>query len=638
MKEMSQGPRRLAAIMFTDMVGYTAVGQKDEPLSLTLVEEQRKLIRPILLRHSGAEIKTMGDAFLVEFPNALDSVRCAYEIQRSAREYNLSVPENRRIHLRVGLHIGDVVESDGDIAGDAVNVASRIESLAEDGGVCLSRNVYESTRNKFEVPSASMGMKTLRNLSEPIEVYRMELPWANISTEVASSPANRLAVLPFANMSPDPNDEYFADGMTDEIISTVSRLDQVEVISRTSVMQYKKNQKSIREVSKELNVGSILEGSIRKSGNRLRITTQLIDAVNDRHIWAEAYERNLEDVFAVQTEVAQRIADVLKVGLRTAGRAEPTARIGAYTLYLRAMQLWNAGTQASLRESIALLEGALSKDPEFARAYAALAGVWIDMNPWEDFAVCVNRAEVAAAKALELGPESAEAHVAMARVHNAMDRLDEELPELKRAISINPNLAEAYFELGWVSAILGRFDEGVSYLRRAQALDPLDPAPTKILVPVLRVTGRVDEALAEVERLKEVHRRLTMVYHLEIMCHLQRRDFAKALRAVEAGLMVDPDDHWIRIGRGMTYALSGKKEKAMDELRDLMKEEAESHRLNAQVWIGTSLGEIDEAFGALMREAELHSWWGLIRFDPLFEPLQKHPRFPEFCKRVELAP
>jgi adenylate cyclase len=622
--------------MFTDMVGYTALGQKDEPLSLALIEEQRKLIRPVILRHNGREVKTMGDSFLVEFPNALDSVRCAYDIQRSAREYNISRPEDKRINLRVGLHLGDVVESEGDVFGDAVNVASRIEPLAEEGGVCLTRHVYESTRNRFELSCVSMGMKALKNVSEPVEVYRMELPWVETSAGTASDPANRIAVLPFANMSPDPGDEYFADGMTDEIILTVSRLDQVEVISRTSVMQYKKNPKPVRDVSRELNVGIILEGSVRKAGNKLRISAQLIDSTKDRHLWAETYERNLDDVFAVQVEVAQRVAEALKVRLQESDRDKPTADMGAYTLYLRAIQLSRTGTEANCREAITLLEGAISKDSGFARAYAALSGVWISLNPWEEFTTCVNRAEAAARRAVELGPESAESHTSMARVLEQLDRFDEALLELKSAIRINPNLADANLELGWEYAVLGRFDEGVVHLKKALTLDPLSPYPALILIPVLRVTGKVDDALAEVERLKEVHGRLPIVYHLEAMCYLQNKDFAEALRTVESGLSLDSGDHWVRVARGMAHAMLGEREKAVNQLHNLMKEKAESHRLDAQVWIGTSLGDIDEAFGALMRQADLHAWWGLIKFDPLFERLQKDPRFPEFCRKVGL--
>jgi adenylate cyclase len=271
--------------MFTDMVGYTALGQRNESLSLALVEEQRKLIRPILPRHNGKEIKTMGDAFLVEFPNALDAVRCAYDIQRATREFNISIPEEKRVHLRVGVHLGDVVEFQGDISGDAVNVASRIEPLAEDGGVCLTRQVYDQVKGKFELPMANLGPKALKNVTEPVEVFKVAMPWdegqAAQSTKLDSK---RIAILPFANMSPDPNDEYFADGITDEIITTVSGISGLSVISRTSVMLYKGAPKRLGEIGRELGVGSILEGSFKKAGKKIRVTAQLIDVAGDKHV------------------------------------------------------------------------------------------------------------------------------------------------------------------------------------------------------------------------------------------------------------------------------------------------------------------------------------------------------------------
>src|SRR3989441_4251959 len=235
------------------MVGYTTLGQRNESLSLALVEEQRKLIRPILNRHRGREIKTMGDAFLVEFPSALDAVKCAYDIQRTAREYNISAPVEPRIHLRIGIHLGDVTESDGDISGDSVNVASRIESLAEDGGVCLTRQVYDHVHNKFKLPLLSLGPKLLKNVSAPVEVYKMVMPWQG--EKILGSTRfdrRRIAVLPFANISRDSTDEYFADGMTEELIATMSRLQGLRVIARTSVMGYKAGQKKINEVAREL--------------------------------------------------------------------------------------------------------------------------------------------------------------------------------------------------------------------------------------------------------------------------------------------------------------------------------------------------------------------------------------------------
>jgi adenylate cyclase len=226
--------------MFTDMVGYTTLSQKDESLSLTVLEEQRKLVRPVLDRFSGREVKTIGDAFLVEFPSALEAVKCAYEIQKAAREFNISTPEERRINLRIGIHLGDVVESQDDISGDAVNVASRIGPFAEKGGVSLSRQVYDQVQNKFELPLTSLGTKSLKNISTPVEVYKVELPWHDEKTSHSvHMDRSRIAVLPFANISPSASDEYFADGMTEELIATLSRIRELGVIARTSVIRYK---------------------------------------------------------------------------------------------------------------------------------------------------------------------------------------------------------------------------------------------------------------------------------------------------------------------------------------------------------------------------------------------------------------
>src|SRR5437870_5361950 len=336
--------------MYTDMVGYTALGQRNEQLSLALVNEQRKLIRPVLAKHNGREVKTMGDAFLVEFSNTLDAVRCAYDIQRTTSEFNISLAEEQRIHLRVGIHLGDVVESVGDISGDAVNVASRIVPLAEDGGVSLTRQVYDQVQNKFDLPLTSLGSKELKNVAAPSEGFKLVMTW---SEKKASSQVqlerNKVAVLAFANMSPDPSDEYFADGMTEELITSLSGIKQLTVIARTSVMKYKVSSKGAFEIGKELNVGTLVEGSVRKAANRVRITVQLIDALNEGHVWAQNYDRQLDDIFAIQSEIAQRVAQELKVQLlaQEKGRLErkPTANTEAYTLYLKGRHFWNERTK-----------------------------------------------------------------------------------------------------------------------------------------------------------------------------------------------------------------------------------------------------------------------------------------------------
>ena len=234
---MPEGERRLAAIMFTDLVGFTALGQRNESLALSILEQQRALLRPIFNKHGGREVKTIGDSFLVDFPSALNAVKCAYEIQKTTKEFNNSRPEERGLHLRIGVHLGDVLESHGDISGDAVNLASRIESLADTGGVCLTRQVYDQVQNKFDLPLTSLGPKSLKNVNSLVEVYKIVMPWDETAPTLSTQrDSRRIAILPFANISPDAADEYFADGMTDELIAVLSKIAGLRVVARTSAM------------------------------------------------------------------------------------------------------------------------------------------------------------------------------------------------------------------------------------------------------------------------------------------------------------------------------------------------------------------------------------------------------------------
>ncbi len=465
--------------MYTDMVGYTALGQRNEPLSLAIVEEQRKVIRPVLARHNGREVKTMGDAFLVEFPNAVDAVRCAYDIQRAVRDFNLSLDAEKRIHLRIGIHAGEVVESQGDILGDAVNVASRIEPLAEDGGVCVTARISDLVSGRVDLALRSLGLRALKNVAAPTEVFKMIMPWdAERARETLPLDAKKIAILPFANFSPDPNDAYFADGITEEIISTVSGIGGLSVISRTSVMGYKGTTKKMKEIGKELEVGSILEGSFRKAGNKIRITTQLIDVANDRHLWAQNYDRNLDDVFEVQSDIAQRVAGAMKVSLldkEKEGIAKaPTTSISAYESYLRGLSLINLFTYESRTDAIKQFEEAIERDPRFAEAYAALGNLYIELSgetihPRE----ALEKAEPLIAKSLELDDASSNAH--LARGNLALQyRLEYDTAEreFKKAIQLNPSNFLAHRWYGHFLAIMGDFEGG---LREAEAERTLDP-------------------------------------------------------------------------------------------------------------------------------------------------------------------
>ena len=634
---MSQEHRRLAAIMFTDMVGYTALGQKSESLSLALVDEQRRLTRPILKRHMGREVKTMGDSFLVEFSSALDAVRCAYEIQRATREFNIPLPEERRIHLRVGIHLGDVVESAGDISGDAVNLASRIEPLAENGGVCLTRQVYDHVQNKFELPLKSVGNKLLKNVASPVEVFRMVMPWSIEKQETHGKlDRNRLAVLPLSNMSSSPEDGYFADGMTEELISSLSRLQGLGVISRTSVMQYKNQTKHASEIGRELGAGTLLEGSVRKAGNRVRIALQLIDANTDNHLWAENYDRNLDDVFAIQTDVASRVSASLKAGGFAGPVHADTDDMEAYTIYLRAMQLSYESTETALKEAVSLLIDVVARDPRFVRARVGLGMSYVRLatQGYAEFTILKDKAEVEARKAISLDPSSADAHAALSATLNFLDEFKESVAEAEKAIQLNPNSPEAYYTLGFNHCTEGRVEESLSYFRKALELDPLSVQKARVLAIALGIMGKSDEARIMLGKMLRIYPDNPTVWLCMAESYIFDKNYAKAQEYIDRGQALNPVEPLLLINQGLVYALNGRPEQARAMLKKLESLQRETPLTYSQIFIYTALGEMDNAFKALNRATETHVWPFHIKTHPLFAELRKDPRFADFCRKM----
>jgi len=496
--------------MYTDIVGYTTLGQRNESLSLAVVDEQRKLLRPIFKKHNGREVKAMGDAFLVELPSALDAVRCAFDIQRTTREFNISLPEEQRIHLRVGVHLGDVIESKGDISGDAVNVASRIEPLAEDGGVCLSRQVYDHVKNKFELPLISLGLQPLKNVSTSVEVYKIVMPWGEGKTAPSSGlDKKRVAVLPFVNMSPDPADGYFAEGMTEELITTLSKIRELSVISRTSVMQYSLNPKPVTAIAQELRTGTILEGSVRKSGDRIRIAIQMIDAGEDKHVWAENYDRSLEDVFGIQSDISQSVAQELRVQLLGDERKRletiPTRDTTAYILFLKGRNFVNDRGREAFLKAKSYFEGAIKRDPNYASAYAGLSDCYHLMENWGflEPKAAWSKASEYATKALELDDTLAEAHASMAMALSVQDwDWDGSEKEYKRALDLNPSYATAHH---WYAVHLlqaqKKWQENLRQMQEAARLDPYSGVIGTNLGWALFLAGRREEGI---KRLRSV--------------------------------------------------------------------------------------------------------------------------------------
>jgi adenylate cyclase len=626
--------------MFTDIVGYTRLAQVKESLALELLEEHREEVRQLIPVHGGTEIKTIGDAFLVEFQSALEAVLCAVEIQRSMAERNSRVRPERQIQVRVGVHLGDVVHRSGDVAGDAVNVASRIEPLAEPGGICISQQVYDHVRNKTDLNFQKMGDVELKNVELPVGVYRIAMSGGSHEMPEHQSPRERLAVLPFVNISPDPNDEYFADGLTEELISKLSEVKGLKVIARTSVMNYKRKEKNVTEIGRELGVGSVIEGSVRKAGDKVRVTVQLIDSHNQEHLWSSNYDRNLDDIFAIQSDVAASVASSLSKGVFAVPERQDTGSVEAYTQFIRALQLYHDGSEGSLREALSLLEQVVAVDPMFVRAHALIAQVWcrIASNGYDDWSVITTKAEIAARKALSLGPDRAEPHAALAHISYLLDRYHESVEQAEAAISINQNIPEAYFALATIYASMGDLRRGLDAMRKAHEVDPLYVSFGLFYGLMLWVAGKPEESIAVLDRMRNLHPRNARVYVSLAEWHMQKQDFPKAQELLDTARAIYADDPLMLLDQGVLYAYTGRREEALATIRESSTYKSEAAQLYAQLFINAALGNLDKAFEALMKAGDLHSWPFLIRFLPAFVELRKDPRYLEFLKKVGLPP
>ncbi|TIS85851.1 adenylate/guanylate cyclase domain-containing protein [Mesorhizobium sp.] len=487
--------RKLAAILAADVVGYSRLASADEDRTLARLRALRSdLIDPTIDVHNGRVIKRTGDGALVEFRSVVDAVRCAIEVQNGMVERNAGVPQDRRIEFRIGIHLGDVVEeSDGDLMGDGVNIASRLEGVAAPGAICLSEDAYRQVKARLDLSVSDLGNTQLKNIAEPIRVYSLRvgtaMAKATATYESATSrppkappPKLSIAVLPFANMSGDAEQEYFADGISEDIITALSKLSQLFVIARNSSFTFKDRNVNVQEVGQNLGVRYVLEGSVRRSGNRVRITAQLIDAASGGHLWAERFDRDLTDIFAVQDDVTQQIVDALAVNLTEDDRQrlapEHTGNVEAYDYFLRGRELWHRLTKETNIAARDLLQRAIELDPNFASAHAFLALTHgLDyLNRWSPSPpTSREHAEELATRAVALDERDPWAHWALSIIKLYSRRHDVAISEAQRAIVLNPNFAEGHVCLGEALYYSARTDEALTYFDRAKVLNPYFP-------------------------------------------------------------------------------------------------------------------------------------------------------------------
>jgi adenylate cyclase len=678
--------RRLSVIMFTDMVGYSSLTQRNEALALELLDEHCRIVRPILARHGGREIKTIGDAFLVEFSSALAAARCAVEIQQAHHARNAITATGRQIQIRIGLHAGDVVCRGNDVFGDGVNIAARIEPLAEAGGICVSEDVARQVQNKLGCPLMRLGAGELKNITLSVNIYRVVLPWQKQRTASAerltfffkkkstrrilaalvlvllavgavlfrrpadagmAAPTNRLAVLPLVNFSGESRDEYFADGMTEELISSLSALRELDVIARTSIVKFKNTHLDIAEIGRALNVGSILEGTVRVAGDDARVNITLVDVRTQKTLWSEEFTRKMKDVFAIQSAIATSVTEALKIQL-LAGEHDLLEHRGtdnnaAYREYLLGKSHLNQRTGDELVKAIESFQRAVDQDSSFALAYTGLAEAYTLVGnagyaslPRED---AISRARASAAKAIALDDSLAEAHFALGYVKFRIDwDWAGAEKEFQRALQLKPGYARVHEVYALYLAIQLRLNEAMVEMQRARQLDPLSASVSNGLGRILHFQRKFPEAIEQFKQTLKLDPNYAEAQFSMGMSYLADARYDEAIAALQEAIRMSNQRQVMISMLGLAEGRAGKTDAARKILAEMQQStEASPSAINNAGLVHLGLGESDAALQAFAEAVAAKEGTMIYsNVDPVTNVLRPDPRFQALVLKMGL--
>jgi len=612
--------RRLSAIMAADVVGYSRLMGANEVGTLTSLKSHRaELIDPAIAEHQGRIVKLTGDGMLVEFPSVVNAVDCAAEVQRGMRDRNHDVAADRRIEFRIGINLGDVIVDDDDLFGDGVNVAARLESVARPGGVAVSQSVRDNVGNRLDLQFEDIGDQQLKNIEFPVRVYNVNFGDAPAKSS-GSGPANAetekpsIAVLPFNNMSGDPEQEYFSDGITEDIITDLSKVSGLFVIGRNTSFGYKGMSPQLQQVAADLGVKCVLEGSVRKAGGRVRVNAQLIDGSSGGHLWADRYDRDLTDIFAIQDEITHSIVEQLKIRLlpkeKKAIAQAPTANVEAYTFYLKGRQFFHNWTRNSTQLARRMFAKAVEIDPLYAKAYAGIANCDSRLDAWYNVPPPVDIIETAA-KALSIDPDLAEAHAARGSALANTGQRVEARAAFEQALRIEPNNFDACLEFARFCVAEGDIERAVELFIRAVEVQPDDPQPALMVTNLLDKLGRPEEAekyallgLKRAEEALRLNPESSRPAQLGACTLAARGEREKAIDWLNHALAIDPDDPNVIYNAACTYALLGDHDQALDLL---------------DRWV-------------LHAGGELYGW---IQNDADLDAVRSHPRYPALLAKIE---
>ena len=635
--------RQLAAIMFTDMVGYTALMQSDEQLANRKRERHKQVFESSIRRFNGKILQYYGDGTLSIFNSALEGVNCAIEIQKE-------LAHEPRVDLRIGIHTGDVVLEDEGIYGDGVNVASRIESISVPGGIFISEKVYDDIKNQNDICTHEIGSFELKNVKQPIRVFAISnpgfpIPSRNELKGKLNQPTNRIAILPFDNLSTDTENEYFSDGITEELINALSKVDGLLVTSRTSCFAFKKRHEDAREIGSKLSVDKILEGSVRKAGNRVRITAQLINSADGFHLWSETFDRDLHDIFEVQDEIARVIVNKLRESIaeKPDQFVKPvTENLEAYTLYLKGIYFRNKSTPPDVLKAIEYFEKAIELDPHFAYAIGHAAGCYGQLggmgqiNPQKAFEIVHRYAD----KAIELNDTIAELYAIKGAAYMFYDwKWSKAYEYLTRALKINQSSSFACLIMSIYYQMYGNLDQAIETLENALLHDPLSIMLIDALAEKYFYARRYDDAIQQTEKLLELDPRMRHALEIKGACLGFKGEWDKAIDLFEEVHRLT--NHPLK---GLTplacaYAKTGQIEKvkeciAKTEQRLAEEPESVAEADLANMW--WALDEKDKAFYYLSKAVDKRMPVCYALYSPMLDGIQKDPRIEGIKRRMNL--
>jgi len=562
--------------------------EESETQALHLLGEFRQVAGRTIQEYSGEIIDTVGDGLFAAFGSAVEAVHAAVALQKELAAHNRREAGRQPLLVRIGIDLGDLLQEGGHLFGSGVNVASRIEPLAPPGGIYVSGEIYQQVRNQKGLSFRDLGERQLRNIKEPVRIYDVVSGEEEAESKRLEAPTalRAIAVLPFQNMSADPENEYFSDGMTEEIITRLSKIRELKVASRSTVFRYKGKGIDPRDVGRELGVGSVLEGSVRKLGNRLRITGQLINAADGFHLWSEAYDRNLDDLFKIQDEVSERIAQALRVNLTEAERvqisATPTESIEAYDYYCRGRHLFYQYTRGGNRAAINMYLKALELDENYALAYAGLSLCYAQLisRGWDENPIWLDKAQDAALRALGIDQSLAQAHFALGFVYEMKEDWDREEGAMRRVLLLDPNHAHAHDSLGDVYYHRDQLEDAMSEYQTALRLDPFHPRALVQVAATYQKAGQYRAAIAQLRRTSEILPDFVDAEGLGDL-HRSRGNYEEALQAYKRALAIDPANIDAKVGLGLSYAAMRRFEEGEQIAKELLESSNKPREENA---------------------------------------------------------